>query len=200
MSQISHAKPSDVEKNHMFRTPLDPIYKKISVRVGKSKAREVERFLKFATVGAFGFVVDFGTVILLQASIFPPVDVMSQPLPLNVAIATTIAFVAAVISNFIWNRIWTYPDSRSRSLRRQLTLFSIVSVTGWLGRTVWITLAHQPVGHALYDTWGTVFFAGLDPADGAARLGTMVTQFIGVFVVMIWNFFINRYWTYNDVE
>jgi putative flippase GtrA len=203
MSQVSPAEVNTPEKSKTrgLRTPLDPIYQAIARRVGGSKAKEVERFLKFATVGTIGFVVDFGTVIVLQATVFPPVDETGQGLPLNVAIATTIAFVAAVISNFIWNRFWTYPDSRSRSIQRQLVQFAIVSVSGWSARTLWITLAHQPVGQLLYPSLGGVgFLASLTPEDGAARLGTMVTQFIGVFVVMIWNFFVNRYWTYNDVE
>jgi putative flippase GtrA len=31
-------------------------------------------------------------------------------------------------------------------------------------------------------------------------MGTLIAQFIGVIVVMFWNFFANRYWTYNDVS
>jgi len=196
-------KTSDIEKDHGgLKTPLDPLYKFIAKRVGGGKAKEVERFLKFATVGTIGFIVDFGTVIVLQATLLPPVDETGIALPINVAIATTVAFVAAVTSNFIWNRYWTYPDSRSRTIQRQLAQFAIVSVSGWLVRTLWITLAHQPVGQALYPTFlGSLpFFASLTVEDGTARLGTMVTQFIGVFVIMIWNFFVNRYWTYSDVD
>ncbi len=35
---------------------------------------------------------------------------------------------------------------------------------------------------------------------GEAKLGSMATWFVGVIVVMIWNFIVNRLWTYNDVE
>jgi putative flippase GtrA len=31
-------------------------------------------------------------------------------------------------------------------------------------------------------------------------LGKNLTLAIAVSVVMLWNFFINRYWTYNDVN
>jgi putative flippase GtrA len=34
-------------------------------------------------------------------------------------------------------------------------------------------------------------------AEGLARNATLA---LAVGVVMIWNFFINRYWTYNDVD
>lgn len=204
-SQVTKAKTvADVHpgrKRHSIRTPLDPIIRRVAARVGGAKAKEVERFIKFAIVGSIGFVVDFGTVIILQATVLPPVNVAQEPLHFNVALATTIAFVLAVLSNFTWNRLWTYPDSRSRSVRRQLAQFAAVSITGWLARTLWITLAFKPIGTLLYPTFASLpIFAGLTVADAAARLGTMVTQFIGVFVVMIWNFFANRYWTYNDVE
>ena len=33
-----------------------------------------------------------------------------------------------------------------------------------------------------------------------AKLGTFFAMIIGVIVVMFWNFFVNRYWTYNDVD
>jgi putative flippase GtrA len=33
-----------------------------------------------------------------------------------------------------------------------------------------------------------------------ARIGTIVAQLIAMVIVMLWNFFANRHWTYNDVE
>ena len=38
--------------------------------------------------------------------------------------------------------------------------------------------------------------------DAAAtkQLGTNIAQFFAIWIVMVWNFFVNRYWTYNDVE
>ncbi len=140
MSQMSSIKRVAV------RNPLDgPIYA-IANRVGGSKAKEVERFLKFAIVGTLGALIDAGTLFLLQATILPPT--LKEP-DLNVAIAQTIAFLAAILSNYIWNRFWTYPDSRTRSWRRQMGLFAFISLVGWLARTVWITIAHAPLGSAL---------------------------------------------------
>ena len=34
----------------------------------------------------------------------------------------------------------------------------------------------------------------------AVRLGENAALAVSVVVVMFWNFFANRYWTYNDVE
>ena len=102
------------------RNPLDIVILFIASRFG-DKAKEVERFLKFMIVGVIGFIVDFGTVTILQATILPPTTKSGDRIIANVILATSIAFIAALISNFTWNRIWTYPDSRSRSARQQLS-------------------------------------------------------------------------------
>jgi putative flippase GtrA len=69
--------------------------------------RERTRFFRFALVGFMGAVVDFGVMNLL-----------SQVFKVPLVIAGTISFIAAIISNFTWNRYWTYPDSRSKPLAR----------------------------------------------------------------------------------
>jgi putative flippase GtrA len=184
-----------------FRRPIDGAIVNISARFG-DKSREVERFLRFALVGIIGAIIDSGTLFLLQATILPPT--LQEPIDYNVAIAQTIAFVAAILSNFTWNRLWTYPDSRSRSMRRQLALFVFISLIGWVGRTIWITTAHQAVGQFMMPILLPeiqIFRPGYVPSAVAiSKLGTMVTWLVGVIVVMIWNFIANRLWTYNDVE
>jgi putative flippase GtrA len=192
MSQVNAASGNSIRSN-----PLDMLIVTIAGRFG-SRSKEVERFLRFAVVGAFGAVVDFGTLFIVQATILPPVS------RLSVAAATTIAFGAAILSNFTWNRLWTYPDSRSRSVRRQLFLFTFISLVGWLSRTVWISFAYEPLGH-LFMPYVLPLIQTLRPnyvpsltAEG--KLGTIIAMVFGIIVVMFWNFFANRYWTYNDVD
>jgi len=184
-------------ENSVPRNPLDMLILTIANRFG-DKAKEVERFLKFAVVGGFGALVDFGTLFIVQATILPPVDTLS------VAGATTIAFCAAILNNFIWNRFWTYPDSRSRSVRRQLALFTFISFVGWLGRTIWISIAYHIMGRIFMPIMLPLIQVarpGYTPSETAeAKLGTIVAMVFGIAVVMFWNFFANRYWTYNDVE
>jgi len=185
------------------RNPLDVLILAIASRFG-DRSKEVERFLKFAVVGLIGATVDFGTVIVLQATLLPPADKSGTSLPGNVVIATSIAFFAAVVSNFLWNRFWTYPDSRSRSVRRQLFLFTFVSLVGWLARTIWIRASYHSIGGVmmpvllpLVHVLRPVYVPSVTAND---KLGTILAQLIGVVVVMFWNFFVNRYWTYNDVK
>jgi len=45
-------------------------------------------------------------------------------------LAKTISFLLALTSNFIWNRYWIYPESRSKRLRVQVAQFSLVNVLG----------------------------------------------------------------------
>jgi len=181
-----------------IRTPLDGPIDRIAERFGGARAKDLGRFLRFAIVGTTGALIDLGTLIFLQATILPPTS------DLNVTLATSIAFTCAVLSNFVWNRFWVYPDSRSRSIRRQVAQFTLISITGWAARTTWVTLAYAPVGHALMPTALPIIrlFSPEYAPTGTAeeKLGTLVAQLIGMVVVMLWNFFANRLWTYNDVE
>lgn len=170
------------------------------------KPKETERFLKFLVVGAIGFVVDFGIFNLL----LNPVNAMLMPgqrayellaqlglsdytiTHLGPSVASAISFVAAVCSNFLWNRYWTYPDSRSRSRRRQFTMFFLVSVVGVLIR-IPIVFLMTPVFRSLVSSVGPL-------QAYTTRLADNLSLGVAVVVVLFWNFFANRHWTYNDVE
>jgi putative flippase GtrA len=176
---------------------LNQIILKISLRFG-DKAKEVERFIKFAIVGTIGAVVDFGVLNLLQATVLRPEE---PHLAFKVALATGTSFTSAVISNFIWNRYWTYPDSRTRSIQQQLSQFFVVNVIGLFFRLWFVRLLFSPFGHIGLNLLQTLGLAGDSvSAASTSRLGTNIAQFFAVWIVMLWNYFVNRYWTYNDVE
>lgn len=201
---MSHAASSEgvssVRRHHRVSTPFDRFIMAIALRLGGAKAKEMERFIKFAFVGLLGFVIDSGTVVVLQNTIMPPVDAANEPLNYNVALATSIAFVLAVGSNFVWNRLWTYPDSRSRTAGSQFTQFVIVSFIGWAIRTFLIDNTYLVLG-GVSTSVITSLVADYQPAlVDEYKLGTMIALLLGVIVVMFWNFLANRYWTYNDVD
>ena len=170
---------------------------RVSQRAGAHRAREVERFLKFATVGVLGAIIDFGMLNVLQATILRPTE---PHVTLKVALATGTAFVTAVSSNFIWNRYWTYPDSRTRSVRQQWFQFFIVSIIGLAFRLVWVRTLYGPFGEIGADVLGGLRQTEPLEAIATRQLGTNIAQFFAIWIVMVWNFFANRYWTYNDVE
>lgn len=140
--------------------------------------KERTRFLRFLAVGAIGFVVDFGVLNLL--TIFGMTPLLAQ----------AFSFGAAVISNFTWNRIWTYPESRSKRKRLQLTQFFVVSVVGLVIRTPIFAGAHF-----LFLRWLEVYFK-LPLLETIANNLSLATA---VGIVLFWNFFVNRYWTYADI-
>jgi putative flippase GtrA len=146
-------------------------------------ARERARFLRFAFVGVIGAIVDFGVMNLLTTLVGA-----------SLVVAGTIAFIAAIISNFLWNRYWTYPDSRSKPITRQLVQFVLISVMG-LGIRIPLLRVLEPIMKRLFE-WLTLRITNL-PVDFLAKNSTLA---IAVVVVMFWNFFANRYWTYNDVS
>ncbi|WP_322800630.1 GtrA family protein [Thermoflexus sp.] len=133
--------------------------------------KEIVRFLKFCVVGTVGFVVDTG---ILNSLIF-----LGGWIPV---MAKAVSFTAAVINNFLWNRHWTYPESRSKPIWQQISQFFMVNTAG-LG----INLA----------VFGTVS-GFLIPRLGM-KWGVNVSQVIAVGIALFWNFLANRLWTYNDV-
>lgn len=143
---------------------------------------ERTRFLKFCVVGVIGFVVDFGIMNLILHFTG------------NARLASTVSFIAAVISNFIWNRYWTYPDSHEKPLMQQLGQFFLINVIGLGIRYLLFLTIDQPIINLA---------ERILPADFFIRpsvVGHNITMVIAVFIVMMWNFFANRLWTYNDVK
>ena len=144
--------------------------------------KERVRFLKFATVGALGAAIDFGVM-----------NLMTHLFGMKLVSAGTVSFLCAVISNFTLNRYWTYPDSRSRHILHQLGMFFAVNAAGIAFRV--------PTLHFVEPLMASLF-------EGAGHLSIVSTEFLAknatlafaITVVMIWNFFINRYWTYNDID
>ncbi|MCG2785567.1 MAG: GtrA family protein [Anaerolineae bacterium] len=140
------------------------------------------RFTKFAIVGAAGSVIDIVMMNLLVALAGA-----------SLVLAGSISFICAVISNFTWNRLWTYPESRSKPLMGQLFQFGMVNAIGLL-----IRIPILKFGEPLLD----VYLENL-PIQVASQHHTFIshniTLAVAIGIVMLWNFFVNRYWTYNDV-
>jgi len=142
---------------------------------------ERTRFFRFLAVGIFGAFVDFGVM-----------NFLTHEFGLTLVVAGTISFICAVVSNFIWNRYWTYPDSRSRPLGRQLGMFFAVNVAGVMIR---IPILHylEPIFLRFFQR----FVLGVFAPEFLAKNFTLA---VAVVVVLFWNFFVNRFWTYNDVD
>jgi len=151
-----------------------------TVKMIRSKEERI-RFLKFLVVGLSGAVVDFGTLNLLR-------QILNVPL----IWAQAISFVCAVTNNFLWNRFWTYPESRSRKVQKQLIQFFIVNIIGIMIRT------------PLLPWLDKMIFKHLNQTNFAFPLSNQVISqnialAISISIIILWNFFVNRFWTYSDV-
>lgn len=166
----------------------------MKVQISDRNQREISRFLKFSVVGVIGAVIDFGSF-----------NIFANLLGIKSVIASVLSFSAAVTSNFIWNRFWTYPDSRSKTLRQQAVQFALISGAGLFIRTPIFALAEKPMMRAvesflnssmgqLLPNWipGQVLQADV--------LGSNLALALAVVIVLFWNFFANRIWTYSDAE
>ncbi len=145
--------------------------------------KEQKRFIKFGLVGAFGAIIDFAVFNLLI-----------HFLKIIPVYASIVSFVCAVLSNFILNRYWTFPDSRTKRFRQQFIQFAIVSLVGLGIRS----LLFSPI-EKLFLSLATKFIPQpfvLSPTV----IGYNLTLAFLILLVMFWNFFVNRFWTYNDVS
>jgi putative flippase GtrA len=154
-----------------------------------SNPKRIERFIKFAIVGTVGAAVDF-TVLNIMKMVFESVGFAEgwttsmNTRQIQLAVANTISFSAAVLSNFTWNRLWTFPESRERNLGMQLLQFTIVNITGLLINTLILIGLDQYVLQHIFP----------------ARISYNIAKAIAICVVLFWNFGINLIWTYRGIE
>jgi putative flippase GtrA len=132
---------------------------------------ELIRFGKFSVVGAIGAVVDFGVLSFFMRV----VGLVNWQ-------ANTISFSAAVFSNFMWNRHWTYPESRALPFRAQFGQFALVNIIGWGINTGIFVLLDDRIFPNAWGYWGTY-----------------LAKAIAIGVVWFWNYGVNRLWTYRKI-
>jgi putative flippase GtrA len=138
----------------------------------RSNHKELIRFVKFAIVGTIGAVVDFSIL-----------NLMHKVFHWSLLASNSLSFTCAVLSNFTWNRLWTFPESRERPIRTQLPQFALVNIIGLgINNLVLVNLA-------------TLFGRFIpDPFD------YNLAKAIAILIVLFWNFGINRIWTYRGIK
>lgn len=151
------------------------------ITFAKRNRKELKRFIKFMFVGGVGAVIDFGTLNLL-----------AHVLNFDLRLAGTISFVMAVTSNFLWNRYWTYPESRAFPPLPQYLQFFVINAMALVIRLPILTLLPAPIS-------GTLAAMGLN-AGTAEVLGNNAALAMAVGIAMFWNFFINRLVTYRHIK
>jgi putative flippase GtrA len=131
--------------------------------------KEVPRFVRFLTVGAVGTLLDFGILTTLKLAGVPT------------WLANSISFSAGLANNFTGNRLWTFADVAKTDWRKQLAQFTLVGLVG-LALNNLIVLSLEGV-------LGNIF--------GQPQWGYLPAKVIATGVVVFWNYFANRTWTFK---
>lgn len=132
------------------------------------------RFIKFGIVGASGVVVNLSVLYLGQEFLFR--SIAQQTLRLNLSLA--LAILIATISNFIWNRRWTWHDRQSLRTAHTLVQFGQYALACWLGTAIQIALTNL---FALF-------------------LHYLLANLIAVVIASLFNFVANDLWTFGRLK
>ncbi len=133
---------------------------------------ELSRFAKFALVGGIGALVDYSVLY-----------VMILHFGWAEAFANLLSVSCAILSNFTWNRLWTFPESRERPLHTQFGQFALVNVVG-LG-----------INEAVFLGANALVFSRLF----GTPMNFTLAKATAIAVVLFWNFGANRVWTYRGI-
>jgi len=152
--------------------------------------KDLRQFVKFVIVGLSSFLVNVGSLYVLYYMIH-----------LQYVLALTLAFVISVCNGFVWNRQWTFKEARGHAAHDQYMRFMLVNIVGYILNT---TIAVLVIAHF---TNGTGDFHGLMHVAGQIVMGTAKkvyplklvygASFASAAVVVFWNFFANRLWTFK---
>lgn len=135
----------------------------------KRLKRSGKQFVKFAIVGGVGTIVN---LIVLKASLLAW-EQFSTSTPFSVEIlASALAFVVAVVNNFLLNRWWTFRSTGP--VHAEFGKFLTVSVAGLGLNTLVFSLFR-----------------------GHLNFPVMLSQLLAIACVLPFNFTINKLWSFR---
>jgi putative flippase GtrA len=132
------------------------------------------RFVKFATVGASGTVVNMAVLYLMQEYLLA--FIAAPDMRLNASLA--VAILIATINNFSWNRLWTWADRGALFGAQPLLQFFKYACACWLGITIQFLLTKWLAGHLHY----------------------LLANLIGIVLASVFNFLLNDIWTFEGIR
>lgn len=132
-------------------------------------SKEITRFARFLTVGALGTALDFVLLATLKLAGLPTL------------LANSFSFTAGVANNFTLNSRWTFADSNTGHWQARFFQFLLVSLVGLALNNAIVLLLEAPLGALM----------------GNADLGYAPAKIVATGVVVFWNYFANRNWTFR---
>jgi putative flippase GtrA len=157
--------------------------------LAQEKRQELVRFLKFCVVGTIGTAVDFGLLNLLY-----------NVLGVHQVLSNIVSVSAATVNNYTWSRFWVYPETKHQAGGRKFLQFVVVSLIA-LGLNTSILWATD---HWFLGESGLLrsLVAPVAATTGVEHsvLSSNAAKVIATGIVLFWNFFANRLWTFRDVD
>ncbi len=176
----------------MIASPPPPPKTASLARLAQSTG--VRQLVKFGIVGISSSLINFGLSNWFHYQLGWPL------IP-----ALTLAFFLSVLNGFFWNRRWTFKAARGKPAHTQSVQYLVVNVIGWIINTSIVVLI---VAH--FKSHGQGLFG--DPAEFERIITAMLTNtgkqeygpllfngalLIATGIVVFWNFFANRFWTFK---
>ena len=127
---------------------------------------------KFLIVGASGTLIDYLILILLKSFNW------------QTLIANTVSFSAGLVNNYYWNSHWTFNERNRKSSLKQLSQFTMISLVGLALNTAIVLVLEIPMGKFL----------------GLPGVGYIPAKAFATIIVLFWNYFANRHWTFNSLK
>lgn len=99
---------------------------------------------------------------------------LTRYLSVQFLIANAIAFIIAATSSYFLNKFWTFQD-KSKDYHKQYPKFIIIAAVG--------LLMHEGLLYLFVENF---------------ELHDLIALIIAAFIVVFWNFFMNRLWTFRN--
>ena len=129
------------------------------------------QLIKFAIVGVGSTAVNFAVLNLMLI-------VLHQ----NKYVAVTVAFLVSVTNGYVWNKRWTFKAAQAKAVHTQFVQFLLVNTVSWGLDLLFVRLISVPLE--------TDFHVSMVKATNLAQL-------VATGVLVFWNFFANRFWTFK---
>lgn len=136
------------------------------------KARLLPQLIKFGAVGAVGFVVNLAVFNALMLTVLSGV-------PHKTLIATAIATLVAIGTNWVGNRYWAFSQNRQENTAREGAEFLVVSLAGMAIPLLCVWVSHYLLGYTSL------------LADNIAN------NVVGLALGMVFRFAFYRWWVFS---
>lgn len=179
----------------MASAEIEPESASASASPARQLPTGVRQFVKFCIVGLSSTIIDWTIFYLMYHFVMFPNHIGGIVMgnlglarggkTFEIAASKVCSVTFGVMNGFYWNSRWTFRALDAPNRKQQFSRFVAVNIVGMLMNTTIVTAIMLP------------FTSGGRQPSGAV---TLVANAIATSVVVFWNFFANRYWTFKPQQ